>query len=162
MRDGSWTGSIRNSVGRHPLGLPACCETPRPNRRRVYVLDPSLARAGYGIILLGSCRDYPIGSFTTAVSRVGLSYRFRFDRRTEYGTIQLVPRRNRSEPASGIPRQASTRPTSMGLSYRFRGSPCLPPVWDYPIGFAGTILSIPVPVASWCGTILSGSPGLSN
>lgn len=78
-------------------------------------------------------------SITTAVSRVGLSYRFRFDRRTEYGTIQLVPRRNRSEPAS---ESRGKRPSGQQ-------------VWDYPIGFEVHR------ARRRRGTILSDSPGLS-
>lgn len=119
MRDGSWTGSIRNSWAGIHWGCRPCCETPRPNRRRVYVLTPSLARAGYGIILLGSCRDYPIGSASTGARNTGLSNWFR------EGTGLNRLRESRGKRPSGQQ------------------------VWDYPIGFEvhracrrrGTILS---------------------
>lgn len=139
MRDGSWTGNGRKQRGRHPLGLPACCETPRPNRRRVYVLVPRIARAGYGIILsihagtilsAHSLRrfrgwDYPIGSASTGARNTGLSNWFR------EGTGLNRLRESRGKRPSGQQ------------------------VWDYPIGFE---------VHRACrrrGTILSDSPGLS-
>lgn len=93
---------------------------------------------------IGFRRDYPINS-SPGAAQVGLSYRFRFDRRTEYGTIQLVPKREKAGTGFGIPRQASIRPTSMGLSYRIRrdypidSCSCGFMVWDYPIGLTGTI-----------------------
>lgn len=159
MRDGSWTGSGRNSMGRHPLGLPALLRNAPAEPKACLRSGLSLARAGYGIILSvfagtipsihppGLRRwDYPIGSASTGAWDMGLSYQFREGNRlepasespagvhpiTKYGTILSVSR-------------LTTHAAGVGLSYRIRrdypigSSSCVLTVWDYPIGFTGTI-----------------------
>lgn len=160
MRDGRWTGSVRNSMGRHPLGLPALLRNAPAEPKACLRSGLSLARAGYGIILSGFAgtilsahslrwfhgRDYPISSASAGAWDMGLSYRFREGNRPEpasespagvhpankYGTILSVSRF--TVPAAGV-----------GLSYRIRrdypidSSSRVFTVWDYPIGFTGTI-----------------------
>lgn len=84
MRDGSWTGSIRNSMGRHPLGLPALLRNAPAEPKACLRASPKFSTR--------RVRDYPIG-FTP-----GLSYRLIHYGGFAGGTILSVPLR----PAHGI------------------------------------------------------------